>query len=57
MPLIRKVVFKVTMTGEEVFITAILVMGKGLFVLVTLSCVNDSGLKADFLGSGFLSSR
>lgn len=57
MPLIRKVVFKVTMTGEEVFITAILVMGKGLFVLVTLFCVNDSGLKADFLGSGFLSSR
>lgn len=57
MPLIRKVVFRVAMTGEEVFITAILVMGKGLFVLVTLSCVNEIGLKADFLGSGFLSSR
>lgn len=57
MPLIRTVVSRVAMTGEEMFVTAILVMGKGLFVLVTLSCVNESGLKADFLGSGFLSSR
>ena len=57
MPLIRTVVFRVAMTGEEVFITAILVMGKGLFVLVTLSCVNDSGLKADFSGIGCPSSR
>lgn len=35
MPLIRTVVFRVAMTGEEVFVTAIFVMGKGLFVLVT----------------------
>lgn len=57
MRLIRTVVFRVAMTGEEVFVTAIFVIGKGLFVLVTLSCVNESGLKADFLGSGFPSSR
>lgn len=57
MPLIKTVVFRVAMTGEEMFVTAILVMGKGLFVLVTLSCVNESGFKADFLGSGFPSSR
>ena len=57
MPVKRTVVFRVTITGEEVFFTAILVMGKHLFVLVTLSCVNDSGLKADFSGIGCPSSR
>lgn len=44
MAVLRTVVPRATVVGEEVFVTAMVVVGKGSCVPLALSSVDDSGI-------------